>query len=96
MINGETGKEKSSHWVDKGKTLAFSKEIDHLSTKVVYSIGRHRWDIDAKTFMDMGKHRHFPKAYENMLSIRFTGQPAIIRNQVLSCLNGSVLEEITK
>ena len=74
----ESSKEKSSHWVEKRKVFAFSKEIDHLSTKVVYSIGRHRWDIDAKIFMDMGKHwhlkhktLHFPKAYENMLSIRF-------------------------
>jgi len=65
------------HWADKKNVFAFSKEIDHLPAEVVYSIGRHRWDIDAITFMDMVKHwhlkhktLHFENAYENMLSIR--------------------------
>ncbi len=65
------------HWVDKKNVFAFSKKIDHLPSEVVYSIGRHRWDIDAKIFMDMVKHwhlkhktLHFKNAYENMLSIR--------------------------
>jgi hypothetical protein len=64
-------------WVDKKKVFVFSKEINHLPSEVVYSIGRHRWDIDAKIFMDMVKHwhlkhktLHFKNAYENMLSIR--------------------------
>jgi hypothetical protein len=64
-------------WVDKKNVFVFSKEIDHLPSEVVYSIGRHRWDIDAKIFMDMVKHwhlkhktLHFTNAYENMLSIR--------------------------
>lgn len=67
----------SHHWVDKKKVFAFSKEIDHLPSEVVYSIGCHRWDIDANAFMDMVKHwhlkhktLHFVNAYENMLSIR--------------------------
>ena len=61
------------HWVDKKNVFVFSKEIDHLPSTVVYSIGRHRWDIDANIFMDMVKHWHlkhktihFEKAYENM------------------------------
>ena len=65
------------HWVNKKNVFAFSKKIDHLPSEVVYSIGRHRWDIDAKAFMDMVKHwhlkhktLHFENAYENMLSIR--------------------------
>jgi hypothetical protein len=65
------------HWVKKKNVFAFSKEIDHLPSEVVYSIGRHRWDIDANIFMDMVKHwhlkhktLHFENAYENMLSIR--------------------------
>jgi hypothetical protein len=65
------------HWVDKKNLFAFSKKIDHLPSQVVYSIGRHRWDIDANIFMDMVKHwhlkhktLHFKNAYENMLSIR--------------------------
>ena len=64
-------------WVDKKNVFVFSKEINHLPSEVVYSIGRHRWDIDAKIFMDMVKHwhlkhktLHFKNAYENMLSIR--------------------------
>jgi hypothetical protein len=65
------------HWVEKKNVFAFAKEIDHLPSEVVYSIGRHRWDIDANIFMDMVKHwhlkhktLHFENAYENMLSIR--------------------------
>jgi len=65
------------HWVKKKNVFAFSKDINHLPPEIVYSIGRHRWDIDAKIFMDMVKHwhlkhktLHFEKAYENMLSIR--------------------------
>jgi hypothetical protein len=77
----EISKSQSLHlqwkWVDKKKVFAFSKKIDHLPSDVVYSIGIHRWDIDAKIFMDMVKHwhlkhktLHFKNAYENMLSIR--------------------------
>ncbi len=65
------------HWVEKKNVFVFAKEIDHLPSEVVYSIGRHRWDIDANIFMDMVKHwhlkhktLHFANAYENMLSIR--------------------------
>jgi hypothetical protein len=64
-------------WVKKKNVFAFSKDIDQLPSKIVYSIGRHRWDIDARLFMDMVKHwhlkhktLHFQNAYENMLSIR--------------------------
>jgi len=73
----EESKDKSYHWAKRKKVFAFSKKIDHLPTDVVYSIGNHRWDIDAKAFMDMVKHwhlkhktLHFDRAYENMLSIR--------------------------
>jgi hypothetical protein len=65
------------HWAKKKNVFAFSKDINHLPPEIVYSIGRHRWDIDANIFMDMVKHRHlkhktlhFENAYENMLSIR--------------------------
>lgn len=65
------------HWVEKRNVFAFAQEINHLPSEVVYSIGRHRWDIDANIFMDMVKHwhlkhktLHFTNAYENMLSIR--------------------------
>jgi hypothetical protein len=65
------------HWAKKKNVFAFSKDINHLPPGIVYSIGRHRWDIDAKIFMDMVKHwhlkhktLHFEHAYENMLSIR--------------------------
>ncbi len=65
------------HWVEKKKVFVFSKEINHLPPEIVYSIGRHRWDIDATIFMDIVKHchlkhksLHFVNAYENMLSIR--------------------------
>ena len=65
------------HWVKKKNVFAFSKDINHLPPEIVYSIGRHRWDIDANIFMDMVKHwhlkhktLHFENAYENMLSIR--------------------------
>jgi hypothetical protein len=65
------------HWVEKKNVFAFAKEINHLPSEVAYSIGRHRWDIDANIFMDMTKHwhlkhktLHFTNAYENMLSIR--------------------------
>ena len=81
--DGEDGKSSSQslhlqwHWVDKKNVFAFPKKINHLPAEVVYSIGRHRWDIDAKAFMDMVKHwhlkhktLHFENAYENMLSIR--------------------------
>lgn len=67
----------SAKWVDKKNVFAFSKDINHLPPEVIYAIGRHRWDIDARIFMDMTqnwhlKHKtlHFPKAYGNMLSIR--------------------------
>jgi hypothetical protein len=77
----ETGKSQSPHlqwqWVEKKNVFVFSKDIDHLPSQIVYSIGRHRWDIDANIFMDMVKHwhlkhktLHFENAYENMLSIR--------------------------
>ena len=75
--NRERSSGKSGQWVDKKNVFAFSKEINHLPSKVVYAIGRHRWDIDAKLFMDMTTHwhlkhktLHFTRAYENMLSIR--------------------------
>ena len=65
------------HWAKKKNVFAFSKDINHLPPEIVYSIGRHRWDIDANIFMDMVKHwhlkhktLHFENAYENMLSIR--------------------------
>lgn len=68
---------KTWKWEKKKKVFVFSETINHLPSKVVYSIGRHRWDIDAKLFMDMVKHwhlkhktLHFVNAYENMLSIR--------------------------
>ena len=74
----EESQDKSLHWVDKRRVFAFSKKINHLPAKVVYNIGVHRWDIDAKIFMDMTKHwhlkhktLHYERAYENMLSIRF-------------------------
>jgi len=54
------------HWAKKKNVFAFSKDINHLPPEIVYSIGRHRWDIDANIFMDMVKQN----AYENMLSIR--------------------------
>ncbi|MCP4460657.1 MAG: hypothetical protein GY816_21940 [Cytophagales bacterium] len=64
------------HWVEKKNVFAFSEDIN-LPPEVVYSIGRHRWDIDANIFMDIVKHchlkhktLHFVNAYENMLSIR--------------------------
>ena len=64
-------------WAKKKNVFAFSKDINHLPPEIVYSIGRHRWDIDANIFMDMVKHwhlkhktLHFENAYENMLSIR--------------------------
>ena len=77
----EMSKSQSHHlqwqWVKKKNVFAFSKDINHLPPEIVYSIGRHRWDIDAKIFMDMVKHwhlkhktLHFENAYENMLSIR--------------------------
>jgi len=76
--NRERSSGKSGQWVDKKNVFAFSKEINHLPSQVVYAIGRHRWDIDAKLFMDMTTHwhlkhktLHFPRAYESMLSIRF-------------------------
>ncbi len=65
------------HWAKKKNVFTFSKDINHLPPEIVYSIGRHRWDIDANIFMDMVKHwhlkhktLHFENAYENMLSIR--------------------------
>jgi hypothetical protein len=74
----EESQDRSLHWVDKRRVFAFSKKIDHLPASVVYNIGVHRWDIDAKIFMDMVKHwhlkhktLHYERAYENMLSIRF-------------------------
>jgi hypothetical protein len=81
--NSQRNRERSSdnsgqpgHWVDKKNVFAFSKQIN-LPSAVVYAIGRHRWDIDAKLFMDMTTHwhlkhktLHFPRAYENMLTIR--------------------------
>jgi hypothetical protein len=64
-------------WTDKKRVFAFSKSIDHLSAKLLYKIGIHRWDIDADLFMNMTKHwhlkhktLHFEKAQENLLSIR--------------------------
>jgi hypothetical protein len=77
----DVSKSQSHHlqwqWVKKKNVFAFSKDIDHLPPEIVYSIGRHRWDIDANIFMDMVKHwhlkhktLHFENAYENMLSIR--------------------------
>ncbi len=73
----ETSKDGDFHWVKKKRLFAFSKGMDTLPSDVVYSIGVHRWDIDAKLFMDMVKHwhlkhktLHFENAYENMLSIR--------------------------
>lgn len=68
---------KPGKWVNRSNVFAFSTGIKQLPSKVVYAIGRHRWDIDAKLFMDMTKHwylkhktLHFPGAYENMLSIK--------------------------
>jgi len=77
----DVSKSQSHHlqwqWVKKKNVFAFSKDINHLPSKIAYSIGRHRWDIDARLFMDMVKHwhlkhktLHFQNAYENMLSIR--------------------------
>jgi hypothetical protein len=73
----ESSDDGSFHWAEKRNVFAFSKRIDALPSDIVYSIGRHRWDIDAKLFMDMVKHwhlkhktLHFSNAYENMLSIR--------------------------
>ena len=77
LERNEESEDNPLHWVDKRRVFAFSKKIDHLPAKIVYSIGNHRWDIDAKAFMDMVKHwhlkhktLHFERAYENMLSIR--------------------------
>jgi hypothetical protein len=78
MKQGSQGnRDKLFHWVKKKNVFVFSEEINHLPPKVVYRIGRHRWDIDANIFMDMVKHwhlkhktLHFTHAYENMLSIR--------------------------
>lgn len=74
----EESNDSSFHWVDKLRVFAFSKQLDQLSSKIVYDIGIHRWDIDAKMFQDIVKnwllkHKtlHFERAYENMLSIRF-------------------------
>jgi len=74
-VRSEEGKEGA--WIEKKRVFAFSKQIDHLSAQVVYRIGVHRWDIDAKLFMDMSKHwhlkhktLHFEKSFENLLSIR--------------------------
>jgi len=68
---------KTWKWEKKKKVFVFSEKINYLPSEVVYSIGRHRWDIDATLFMDMAKnwhlkHKtlHFENAYENMLSIR--------------------------
>ena len=65
-------------WVAKRRVFAFSKKIDHLPAEILYEIGIHRWDIDAKIFLDVTKHwhlkhksLHFENAYENMLSLRF-------------------------
>ncbi len=73
---GKKGKCKGE-WVNKLRVFAFSKQIDHLSAKLTYSIGIHRWDIDADLFMDVTKHwhlkhktLHFENAFENILSIR--------------------------
>lgn len=76
--SGKPGKSgKSGKWVFKKNVFAFSKKINHLPSRVVYAIGRHRWDIDARIFMDMTTHwhlkhktLHFSDAYENMLSLR--------------------------
>ena len=69
--------DNSDTWIDKKNVFAFSSDIQ-LPSKVVYAIGRHRWDIDARMFMDMTqnwhlKHKtlHFKNAYVNMLSIKF-------------------------
>jgi len=80
---GKDGKSKDQslhpqcNWENKKRVFVFSKKMDHLPSQVLYSIGKHRWDIDAKIFMDMVKHwhlkhktLHFENAYENMLSIR--------------------------
>ena len=68
----------NSIWVDKKRVFAFSKKIDHIPVETVYNIGIHRWDIDAKMFLDIVKHwnlkhktLHFERAYENLLSIKF-------------------------
>ncbi len=73
----EKSKDGAFHWAEKKRLFAFSKKLAHLPSDVIYSIGVHRWDIDAKLFMDMVKHwhlkhktLHFENAYENMLSIR--------------------------
>ena len=77
LDRGEDSGDKSFQWIEKKNVFAFSKKIDHVPANVLYSIGRHRWDIDSKIFMDMVKHwhlkhktLHFEKAYENMLSIK--------------------------
>jgi len=63
-------------WVDKKRVFVFSNKIDHIRLKTVYEIGIHRWDIDAKMFLDIVKHwhlkhktLHFERAYENLLNL---------------------------
>ena len=72
----EGRRERVYCWVDKTNVVAFHKDID-LPVEILYSIGRHRWDIDAQLFMEMTKHRHLKhkshtceKAYPVMLAIR--------------------------
>lgn len=78
ILEKDENNQGNSIWRDKRRVFAFSKKIDHLRAKTVYSIGIHRWDIDAKMFMDIVKHwnlkhktLHFERAYENLLSIKF-------------------------